>query len=129
MNFSKNQHGITFIGFLFVTGVAVFFVYMGIRLIPVYIEHYGITKSMKMVQGEITTSQIPSVDQIRGSLYKKFDIQYVDSNSVPPQSIKINYQNGGAVLQIAYEKRVPFMYNIDFVVKYENSVSLSRGID
>lgn len=127
MNFLKAQRGITFIGFVFVMIVAVFFALMGMRLIPAYIEFYGVSKSMKMVKGEITTSTIPTIDEIRNNLYKKFNTQYVDRETVLPQNIKVTYQNGGAVLQIAYEKRVHFLYNIDFVIKFDDSINLSPG--
>ena len=123
MNMQRNNRGLTLIGFLVVLGVAGFFAYLTMRLLPMYIEYFGVVKAMEMVKNEPGSAQ-KSVEEIRRDLSAKFDTQYVDDNSVPPQAISVRREAGGATLRIAYEKRVNFMYNIDLVGVFDKSVIL-----
>lgn len=120
----RNARGITMIGFLIVLCVLGFFAYAAMRLIPVYTEYYGVSKSMDLVAKEPGSAQ-KTTDQIRSDLGMKFSIQYVEDSSVPPQAIQVNRQGGGAVLRIAYQRRVPFIANIELLVSFDRSVTLS----
>jgi Tfp pilus assembly major pilin PilA len=126
MNMQRNTRGITLIGFLIVLCVAGFFAYLAMKLLPMYIEYFGVVKAMEMVKNEPGSSQ-KSIEEIRRDLSAKFDTQYVDDNSVPPQAISVRREAGGATLRIAYEKRVNFMYNIDLVGVFDKSVILRNA--
>lgn len=126
MNMQRNNRGLTLIGFLVVLCVAGFFAYLVMRLLPMYIEYFGVVKAMEMVKNEPGSAQ-KSVDEIRRNLSAKFDTQYVDETSVPPQAISVKREAGGATLRIAYEKRVNFMYNIDLVGVFDKSVILRNA--
>ena len=125
MNMQRNNRGLTLIGFLVVLCVAGFFAYLAMRLLPMYIEYFGVVKAMEMVKSEPGSAQ-KSIDQIRRDLSFKFDTQYVDAANVPPQAIQIKRQGGAATLRIAYERRVNFLYNIDLVAVFDKSVNLSN---
>ncbi len=116
--------GITLIGFAIVLCVLGFFAYMAMRLIPMYTEYFGVVKAMEQVRQEPGAGQ-KSLAEIRGSLSLKFDTQYVDDATVPPSAIQLIRQGSGQTLRISYEKRVPFMYNLDLVGKFDKSVNLS----
>ena len=119
----RNTRGITLIGFMIVLCVLGFFAYMAMRLIPVYVEYFGVVKSMDQLRSEGVWAQ-RSINDIRRELGVKFDTQYVDSTDVPPQAIQLKRENGAATLRIAYERRVPFIYNIDLVASFDKSVNL-----
>ena len=123
MNMQRSNRGITLIGFLVVLCVAGFFAYLAMRLMPMYVEYFGVVKAMEMIRNEPRSAE-KSVDEIRRDLITKFDTQYVDDNSVPPQAISVRREAGGATLRVAYEKRVNFMYNIDLVGVFDKSVIL-----
>ena len=123
MNMQRSNRGITLIGFLVVLCVAGFFAYLAMRLMPMYVEYFGVVKAMEMIRNEPRSAE-KSVDEIRRDLTLKFDTQYVDDNSVPPQAISVRREAGGATLRVAYEKRVNFMYNIDLVGVFDKSVIL-----
>ena len=126
MNMQRNNRGITLIGFLIVLCVAGFFAYLAMKLLPMYIEYFGVVKAMEMVKNDPGSAQ-KSVEEIRRDLNAKFDTQYVDDASVPPQAISVRREAGGATLRIAYEKRVNFMYNIDLVGVFDKSVILRNA--
>ena len=122
----RNIRGITLIGFLVLLCVAGFFAYMVMRLMPMYIEYFGVLKAMEMVKNEPGSAQ-KSLEEIRRNIILKFNTQYVDEADVPPQAIQIRREGGAATLRIAYEKRVPFIYNIDLIATFDKSVNLSNA--
>lgn len=116
--------GITLIGFVIVLGVLGFFAYLAMRLVPMYVEYFGVLKAMEQLRQEPGAAQ-KSLAEVRGQLSLKFNTQYVDETSVTPQSISLKREGGAATLRIAYEKRVPFLYNIDMVGKFDKSLNLA----
>jgi hypothetical protein len=122
----RKVKGITLIGFAVLLCVLGFFAYLAMRLVPMYVEYFGVLKSMELVRQEPGAAQ-KSLDEMRRDLNLKFTTQYVDDTSVTPQAITLKKEAGGATLRIAYEKRVPFMYNIDLVGKFDKSISLNSA--
>lgn len=128
MNMHRKTKGITLIGFVILLCVLGFFAYMAMRLIPMYVEYFGVLRAMEQVRQEPASAN-QSLAQIRSSLNLKFNTQYVDDASVPPQAISLKREGGASTLRIAYEKRVPFLYNIDLVGKFDKSINLSGAGD
>ncbi len=126
MNAHRYSRGITLLGFLILLCVAGFFAYVVMKLVPVYVEYFGVVKAMEQIKNEPGAAQ-KSVEQIRRDLNVKFDLQYVDQQDIPPQAIQVKREATGPTLRIAYEKRVPFMYNIDLVASFDKSVNLTNA--
>jgi len=126
MKAQRYSRGITLLGFLIMLCVAGFFAYVVMKLVPVYIEYFGVVKAMEQIKNEPGASQ-KSVEEIRRDLNVKFDLQYVDEKDIPPQAIQLKREATGPTLRIAYEKRVPFMYNIDLVASFDKSVNLTNA--
>jgi hypothetical protein len=126
MNTRGKQRGITMIGFAIVLGVVGFFAYSVMKLWPAYSEYFGVVKSMKGLQAEADIEHQP-IEQLRRKLSAQFDIQYVDENNVPPSSVQLITANGQHSLRVAYDRDIPFMYNVDLLVHFDHTVDLSHG--
>ncbi|HEX5121784.1 MAG TPA: DUF4845 domain-containing protein [Rhodanobacteraceae bacterium] len=126
MKAHRYSRGITLLGFLILLCVAGFFAYVVMKLVPVYVEYFGVVKAMEQIKEEPGAAQ-KSVEEIRRDLNVKFDLQYVDEKDIPPQAIQLRREATGPTLRIAYEKRVPFMYNIDLVASFDKSVNLTNA--
>jgi hypothetical protein len=122
----SKQTGITLVGFLVVLAVVGFFGYMAMKLVPAYAEFMGVTKAMNQLATE-AGNQAP--DQVRRDLMNKLDYQYVGSDTITPQDISIKRSGNAATLNVSYDKRIPFLYNIDFLVHFEKSVALRVSVD
>ncbi len=122
----NGQKGITFIGFAILLCVVGFFVYAGMKLFPAYSEYYGVVKSMRLLQNDAGI-QTASLEEIRRKLNVQFDLQYVDENNIPPGGITLVTANGAHSLRIAWDRDIPFIYNVDFLVHFEKTVDLSHG--
>ncbi|MEO7200724.1 MAG: DUF4845 domain-containing protein [Dokdonella sp.] len=124
MSQRRDVRGITLIGFLFLLLIIGFFAYMAMRLAPMYIEYAGVVKAMEQVKKEPGSGN-RSLEEIRRSLSLKFDTQYVDDALIPPSAIKLIRQGNASTLRIHYEKRVPFIYNLEFLATFDKTVTLS----
>ncbi len=116
----STQSGLTLMSFLIVLAVAGFFIYIGMKLFPVYTEYYSVVSNMKGLAEEPGVKQLSDA-QVRERLRKRFDISYIDS--VKPQNIKLERKDGYQ-LTIAYEVRRNLMYNLDFVAVFDKTVEL-----
>ena len=66
--------------------------------------------------------------QLKDSLYRRFQISYVDSVNLD-KHIKLRNEKDGRVLDLNYEVRRPLMYNLDFVAKFERSFPVTGRSD
>jgi Domain of unknown function (DUF4845) len=117
----RKQSGITLIGFIIVMVVAGFFAYMGMVLGPAYSEYYGVVKAINFVAGEATPNTT-DFEPLRKGLDRQFNVGYVES--VTGKDAKLIRDKTGNILSMTYEVRKPFIYNIDFVVKFSHSQPL-----
>ena len=120
------QSGLTLIGFAIVLIVAGFFAYAAMKLVPVYTEYFGVVKSMKSIQSH-TGVETATIEDIRRWLNVNFDLQYVDDSSIPEKNIQLITKDGQRKLRIFYDKDIPFLYNVDLLVRFDNTVDLAHG--
>ena len=126
MRAATSQKGLTLIGFAIVLIVVGFFAYAAMKLIPVYTEYFGVVKSMKALQSQAGI-ETATIEDIRKKLNVNFDLQYVDENSIPEKNVQLITKDGQHKLRIFYDKDLPFIYNIDLLVHFDNTVDLSHG--
>ena len=126
MNLRNRQRGITFLGFAILLIVVGFFAYAAMKLFPAYSEYYGVVKSMKSLQTQAGIENA-SIESIRAKLNVEFDLQYVEESDIPASGYKLNTQNGARSLTISWDKDIPFLYNVDFLVHFSHTVDLARG--
>jgi Tfp pilus assembly protein PilE len=122
------QSGVTLIGFLVILLVVGFFGYMAMKLVPSYTEYGGVVKAVNQEASSGTSGK--SLDEIRRDLMFKFDNQYVGDNTIKPTDITISRDNGGgSTLHVVYDKDIPFIYNIDFLLHFEKSVKMQGNVN
>jgi len=126
MNSKRTQSGITLLGFLFVLVIAGFFIYMAMILVPIYSEYMGVSKSADDLARQPGAAEKP-IDDIRRDIMFKFSLQYVSDDSIKAQQIRVVPVNGLKTLDIAYERRVHFVSNIDFVISFHKTATLSHA--
>ncbi|GLQ97578.1 DUF4845 domain-containing protein [Dyella mobilis] len=122
----SRQTGITLFSFLIVVLVAGFFAYMAMKLVPAYTEFMGVQKAMTEVSSENVDGKSP--EEIRRDLMKRMNYQYVGDDTVQAGDISIGQGAQGSELRVAYDKDIPFIYNIDFLVHFEKAVPIQGNI-
>lgn len=121
MNSSK-QRGMSTLGWLAVIAVAGFFLTALFKLGPVYLENWTVRKIMVQIQDDPDAGKM-SVAEIRDKLQKKLTINGVRQVSI--RNIKFKREQGsGTLIDASYEVRVPFMFNVDAIVKFPHNTIL-----
>lgn len=118
---ARAQRGITLIGFILVLVVVCFFGYMGMVLGPSYNEYFSVKKAVNTVAAASTPNST-DIEELRKALDRQFNVDYVDS--VEGKDAKLIRAKGGNTLEMNYEVRKPFLYNIDFVMSFAHSAPL-----
>ena len=120
----RTQGGMTLVGFIIVLGVAGMFIYMGMKVIPMYSEFYAVKEALQGLAGE---PEIASKDpaEIEKLFFRRLDISYADT--VEPEHVKIVRKDAGYLMTVKYEVRTPLIANLDVVGRFDAEKELRRG--
>jgi Tfp pilus assembly major pilin PilA len=121
----SRQSGITLIGFIIVLAVLGFFAFMAMKLVPSYIEYGGVVKALNQIASEPGSDDI---EQVRRQLAFKMSFQYVDDSTIKPKDVTIQRTGNASILRVSYDKVIPFIYNIAFLLHFEKSVPLKSAV-
>jgi len=121
----SRQSGITLIGFVIVLAIVGFFAFMAMKLVPSYIEYGGVVKALNQIATEPGSDDI---EQVRRQLAFKMSFQYVDDSTIKPKDVTIQRTGNASILRVSYDKVIPFVYNIAFLLHFEKSVPLKSAV-
>jgi len=115
------QRGLTLISWLVMFMVIGFFIMLGLRLGPIYMQNYSVKNIMADLQQEPLISRKP-VGEIRQMLMRRFDINGI--RNLGRDNIKISRSGGKTKVEVAYETRQHIAGNVDVVVTFNESLDL-----
>jgi hypothetical protein len=117
----NHQHGMTFIGLLFILAMAGVIVYAGIRLAPLYLNYMKVARTMESVAAEVKGDN-PDPAAIRNLIDRHFNIE--DPTGVTVKDIEITRDEGGVQMHVAYDDAVPYVANVSLSVHFEKTVTV-----
>ena len=117
----QRQRGISFIGFIVVLAVAGFFLFLGMKIGPTYIEYYSIRNAVNKVAAEAESADPLS---IRQAMDRQMTIDY--AYSYKPEFVRVVREGNELNLVLNYEIRKPLIYNLDFVAKFQHSAPIRQ---
>ncbi|WP_045764673.1 DUF4845 domain-containing protein [Xanthomonas albilineans] len=119
------QSGITLTSFAVVLAVVGFFIYIGMKLFPMYLEFYAVRSAMKGFAAEAGSAEMDPAEAKR-SLFRRLDISNADN--VKPGDVTFERTDTGVKMHVDYEVRRPLIANLDVVGKFDASQDLTtRG--
>lgn len=122
----RNQSGMTLIGFILILGMVGVFIYMGMKLVPMYSEYYAVKQALNEISKESDISQ-QDPSAIKDKFFKRLYISYADN--VKPENVKIARKDSGYTMTVDYEVRRPLIANIDVVGHFTADQVLSRSME
>jgi len=120
----RTQGGMTLLGFIICLAVAGVFIYVGMKVIPMYSEYFSVKKSMDGLALEPGINNA-SPDKIRNLFFRRLYVNY--SENVKQDNVKIERMPGGWKMTVKYEVRRPLISNLDVVGNFEASKELTHG--
>ncbi len=118
----RQVQGMTLIGFLMVLALVLFAAYLGIKLVPIYLNHFSVVSDMRAVAAE-SASANTAPQTIRRELMTRFDLSYV--KHVEPENIRIERSDGTRII-ISYEVEEHLIGNIDAIIRFNSVEALSN---
>ena len=79
----RKQSGLTLIGFVIVLAVAGLFIYVGMKLVPMYTEYYSVKKALTSLANEdgIANRSAPNIKELFFKrLYMSYALQHQERN-------------------------------------------------
>ena len=119
MNFSQRQRGLSMLAILVILVLIGFFATSAIKLFPVYMESFTVKRAIESTVEEARANNWGRVE-VKNNISRQFDVNRVEA--IATKDVKITNQNGKVVIDATYEKRVPFMGNIDVVLKFDKLI-------
>lgn len=120
----RTQGGMTLVGFIIVLAVVGVFIYMGMKVIPMYSEYYAVKQALQGLAGEPGIAE-QSPAKIKDLFFRRLYISYADT--VKSEHVKIVRKDSGYVMTVKYEVRKPLIANLDVVGKFDAEKELRRG--
>lgn len=120
----RTQRGMTLIGFVITLAVVGVFLYMGMKVIPMYSEYFSVKQALEGLSKESDiTQQDPA--KIKDLFFRRLYISYAEN--VKPENVKIVRKDVGYLMSVNYEVRKPLIGNLDVVGKFSAEKELRRG--
>lgn len=120
----RTQRGMTLIGFIIVLAVAGVFIYMGMKVIPMYSEYYAVKQALKGLSEEPEIAQ-KDPGTIKDLFFRRLYVSYAEN--VKSQNVKITRKDAGYSIVVDYEVRRPLIANLDVVGNFHAEQDLRRG--
>ncbi len=125
MNLKQRQSGITIWGMLMIAALIVFFVLMGMKLIPGYVDFYKVRTALTKVGNDPGVGR-KSRQEIIDAIDKYFEIDDVRSVDLK-QDVKIEVRGRMRVITIEYEYVTPMVGNLYALMQFKHSVEVPLG--
>ena len=119
----QQQKGMSLVGFLVVLAMVVFVAYLGMRIMPIYLEFYSVKQAMNGIADESGSANFSPFD-IKQKMLNRLYVSYSDG-TVGVEDIKV-VRNNGVWLQVKYERREPVLGNMDVIAAFDERVRLGN---
>ena len=120
---NRKQGGMTMLGFLITLAVIMFFLFCGMKILPMYTEYYSVKKALAGMASEPGLAN-SSKENIRKLFMRRLDMSY--ALNVKPEALKIESTDQGYMLTVDYELRKELIANLDVVGKFHAQQELKR---
>lgn len=114
----NNQRGMTMLSWLVVLAILVFFMLIGIKMIPTYLENYSIQQVLKHMEADRDVRTMSAME-IRKSFMKRLKINSV--YDFDRDAIKIKKEKSGTSITVDYEIRKPVAGNVAILMTFSES--------
>jgi hypothetical protein len=118
----KNQRGVTFLGWLLLLIPVGVIVYAGIRITPIYLNYFHVVKALQQQAAESKGDGTINPAEIRSSLEKRFDIEYVTNPAA--KDIDVHRDGDHWVAVANYEEVAPLFGNVSLLAQFHKQVTL-----
>ena len=122
INGFRRQRGIGLLGMLIIAIMVGFFVMSAIRIAPGYFEYLSVREVVIRVAEEYDPNADTFTD-LRRKLADYFNTNQI--KAVNAREVELSREDGRVVINANYEQRIPLVWRVDAVVKYDDLVFIA----
>jgi len=112
----RGQRGLGLVGWLVALALGSLLLTCTIRLVPVYIDYWAVSKVLEEVARAGRVEGGPAV--LRRDIQRRLDLNRIEV--IQARDVRIEETRRGLLLDASYEQRVPLIGNIDLVVHFDS---------
>jgi hypothetical protein len=120
---SKPQQGYTLISLIFMLGIFGFFVLLGMKIGPIYLDHSKVKSALAAIKEMKDIDSLGEAD-IRSSLDKRFNMNYV--SDIKAQDVKIIKRGNYLKVQANYEVVEKIVGNASVLVQFDDVIEVGK---
>jgi hypothetical protein len=120
----KRQKGMTFIGWVVILALVLSYIYIGIKVVPAYVEFFSVKKILATMAREPGFATMTPAE-IRKSFVRRLAIDYV--SAVSAQDLDIRKEDGENVVSVEYSQKIPLFYNVSVLLDFSASTAGSTA--
>lgn len=117
----KKQQGMTFSGWLVVLMLIGFFALLGMKIGPIYLEHYSIKQVVESLKNEPLITQ-KSARDVKKMIMRRLDINGV--YDLKRENVIVKKSPGVLDVTVAYTVQKNMVGNIDILVSFSDNARL-----
>jgi hypothetical protein len=117
----KRQQGVTGVGWLIILGLIAFFVFIGLRLFPIYAENFNVVTSLKSLKNEPQVTRKSKAD-IQRLILNRFQIN--DVKNAGRKNISITKRAGVLTVSVKYDVRTKLFGPLSLIAEFDESVEV-----
>lgn len=117
----QQQRGMTAISWLFTLAAILFFVFIGIKLMPAYVDQFNVSSVLSSLETEPGIAE-KSPGEIANTVMKRLDINMV--TDVQADDIYISQSGNLRVIEVDYEVQRKLFANIDIVIRFNSKAEV-----
>jgi hypothetical protein len=118
----RRQRGMGLLGLLLIAIMVGFFVMSAIRIAPGYIEYLSIRDTVIRIAEEYD-DDVDTMSDVRRKLASYFNTNQI--KAIDAQAVVLSREDGELIIDASYEDRIPLVWRIDAVVKYDDLVFIA----
>jgi Domain of unknown function (DUF4845) len=115
----RRQRGVTFIGWLILLIPVAILGYVGIRLIPIYLNYMRVAHSVEQTAADMKADDAATLTPllIRAQLGKHFDIESISFPDI--KDVAVTRDGTGWIIEAKFEDSAPLFGNISLIVDFD----------
>jgi Domain of unknown function (DUF4845) len=119
----EHQQGYTLITLIFMLGIFAFFVLLGLKIGPIYLDHSKVVSGLAAVEKTVDVETL-SESEVRTLLSKRFDLNYVKQATL--QDVKITKRGSYLKVDIEYEVVEKIAGNLSVLVQFHDFFEVGK---
>jgi len=115
------EKGVTFTGWLIILTIMGFFIMLGLKIIPIYLENYTVKELVRGLEDE------PAITRKTPAEVKQIIMHRININGIydlPRDKVKVKKSSGITRVSIDYNVRKNVFANIDLIVSFSEKIEL-----